>query len=317
MAGIFIFSENFELAYEILGKGSELADKLNMKLNVVIIGNKIKNKAREFFNYGADKVYVCDNEKLKDFYVEQYSKVFVDIAKKENPEIILIGSTKKGKEFASRVATKLETGLIPDCIDIQLNPENDVLFKRVVLGGNAIATEICKTAPKIATIPMRTFEKIELKKESKIIDIDIGIEEPRTKIIETQKIEKVGKNIEEANVIVAGGRGVEKKEDFKILDELAEVLNGQVGYTRPLVEDRKWFSEWIGLSGHNVKPNLYVAIGIAGVIQHTAGIRDSKIIVAINKDEEAPIFEYADYKVVGDLYEIVPELTENFKKLLR
>lgn len=317
MAGILVFSENKDLAYEILGKGRELANKLKMELNAVILGDGIKVQAPEFINFGADKVYVGDDEKLKNFNVEQYAKLLTDLAEKEKPDIILIGSTKRGKELASRLATKLETGCTPDCIDLVIDSENKVLFKRVVLGGNAIATQVCKITPQIATIPLRVFDKLEpSEKNGEIIDMEIDIKEPKTKIIDSKKIETEGKNIEEANIIISGGRGIDKKEDFKMLDELAKVLNGQVGYTRPLVEDRKWFTEWIGLSGHNVKPPLYIAVGIAGVIQHTAGMRDSKIIIAINTDEEAPIFEFADYKVIGDLYEIVPALTESFKKLL-
>lgn len=317
MSGIFIFSENMDLSLEIISKGRELADKLNKNLNVIILGNDIKKSAQNFINHGAEKVFVCDNENLNFFYIEQYSKVISELLKKEEPDIVLIGSTKKGKELASRIATFFETGCTPDTIAIDLDTENKVLYKRVVLGGNAIATQICKTSPQIATIPLRVFDKAEpIEREGEIIDIDLDIDDPKTKIVESKKTETEGLNIEEANIIIGCGRGIDKKEDFAIIDELAKTIKGQVGYTRPLVEDRKWFSEWIGLSGHNVKPNLYFAVGIAGVIQHTAGMRDSKIIVAINNDEEASIFEFADYKIVGDLYEIIPSLNESFKKLL-
>ena len=213
MAGILIFSENNDLAFEILGKGREIADKLEMEIGFVILGHEIKNDAQEFINYGADKVYIGDDEKLKDLIPEQYSKILFDLVEKIEPEIILIGSTKKGKEVASRLATKLEAGCTSDCIGLEIDSENRVLFKRVVLGGNAIATQICKTTPKIATIPLRTFEKTDpIDRSGETIDIDIEIEEPKTRIIESKKIEFTGKNIEEANIIIAGGRGIDKKK---------------------------------------------------------------------------------------------------------
>ena len=185
-------------------------------------------------------------------------------------------------------------------------------------GGNALATEICRVKPQIATIPPRVFQKLESKeRKGHVVKADVKLEEPRTEVVETREIEAMKVKIEEAKVIVAGGRGVEKKEDFRILEDLARILGGQVGNSRPLAEDRKWFTEWIGLSGHKVRPLLYVACGISGVIQHVAGIRDSQVIVAINKDAEAPILEVADYVVVGDLYEIVPVLSAVLRRLLK
>jgi len=167
-------------------------------------------------------------------------------------------------------------------------------------------------------VPPRAFEKLDYKeRKGEIIKVDVELEQPRTEVVEVKEIEAAKVKIEEAKVVVAGGRGVEKKEDFKILDELAEVLGGQVAYTRPLCEDRKWFTDWVGLSGNKIKPALYIGCGISGVIQHVAGIRDSQIIVAINKDPEAPIFEVADYMIEGDLYEIVPALSAALKKLLK
>jgi len=186
--------------------------------------------------------------------------------------------------LASRLATRLETGCVSDCTELWIDEKGGLLMNRVVYGGNAIATEICRVKPQIATVPPRTFDKLERKDvKGEVVKVDVEVEEPRTEIIETKEIEAVKVKLEEAKVIVACGRGVEKKEDIKIFEELAETLGGLVGYTRPLCEDRRWFTEWIGLSGHYVKPALYFACGISGVIQHIAGIRDSKIIVAINK----------------------------------
>ncbi|MDH5663699.1 MAG: electron transfer flavoprotein subunit alpha/FixB family protein, partial [Candidatus Bathyarchaeota archaeon] len=201
---------------------------------------------------------------------------------------------------------------------LSIDENKRLLMGRMVYGGNAVATHFSRAKPQIATVPPRAFEKLEYKeRKGEIIKVDVELEQPRTEVVEVKEIEAAKVKIEEAKVVVAGGRGVEKKEDFKILDELAEVLGGQVAYTRPLCEDRKWFTDWVGLSGNKIKPALYIGCGISGVIQHVAGIRDSQIIVAINKDPEAPIFEVADYMIEGDLYEIVPALSAALKKLLK
>ena len=241
------------------------------------------------------------------------------MVKEHKPEILLIGSTRRGRELAARLATRLNTGCVPNCNKLSLDEQGRLVTERVVYGGNASATQVFQTKPQIACVPPRTFEKPAPKdKKGEIIDANVSqLETPKTEIVEVKPIEAATVKIEEAKVVIVGGRGIEKKEDFQILENLAQVLGGQTGYTRPLAEDRKWFKgDWIGLSGHTIKPELYIGCGIAGVIQHVAGIRDSKIIVAINKDSEAPLFEIADYIVVGDLYEIVPALTAALKKLL-
>jgi len=315
--GVWVFSENKDLMLELLGKGRELADRLRGELAAVLLGCNIKNWAKELIGYGANKVYVVDHPLLKKFHAEPYASALTQLAQQYKPEILLIGSTRRGKELASRVATGLETGCVSDCTQLSIDEKGELLMSRVVYGGNAIATEVCRVKPQIAAVPPRAFEKPEYKEgKGEVIEAEVKLEEPRTEVVEVREIEAARVKIEEAKVVVAGGRGVQKKEDFQILEELAQVLGGQVGYTRPLAEDRKWFTEWIGLSGHKVKPALYIACGISGVIQHVAGIRDSQIIVGINKDPEAPIFEVADYVVVGDLYEVVPALSAALKKLL-
>jgi electron transfer flavoprotein alpha subunit len=192
-----------------------------------------------------------------------------------------------------------------------------LIGERITYGGNAVAKIGFKAKPQIATVPARAFEKAEPKdREGQVVKLDVKVEEPKTEVVETKPLETSSVRIEDASVIVSCGRGLGKKEDRVLLDELAMLLCGQVGCSRPLAEDRKWFGEWVGLSGHKVKPKLYIACGISGVIQHVAGIRDAKVIVAVNKDESAPIFEVADYGVVGDLYEILPALKEALKKQL-
>lgn len=316
--GVWVFSEDHRLMLELLGKGSEIASKLQTELTAVLIGKDIENRANELIRYGADKVHLVDSPLLEKFQAERYLGVLSDLALQYEPDIILIGSTRNGKEMASRLATRLKTGCVTDCIQLKVSDDKRLLMKRIVYGGNAVATVLCRTDPQISTVPPRVFEKIEAKeRDGQIVPLNAKIEEPKTEIVETKELEASDVNVEEAKVVIAGGRGLEKKEDVKLLNELAKVLGGQVGYTRPLAEDRKWFIHWIGLSGHTVRPELYIACGISGVIQHVAGIRDSRIIVAINKDEEAPIFEFADYVVVGDLYEIVPALSAALEKTLK
>lgn len=304
---------------ELIGKGSELANKLQTQLTAVMLGHDVKDQAKELIGYGAHKVIIVDDSQLKEFHVEPYLSALTQLTKQHKPELFLMGSTKRGKELAARLAARLNAGCVPDCLELEVDEQGRLLAERIVYGGNAIVTQVFRTKPQIVTIPRGKFEKTKYTEESKgeVVNVSsIQLEIPKTEIVEVKPIEIAETRIEEAEVIVGGGRGLEKKEDFKILEELAQILHGQVGYTRPLAEDRKWFTEWIGLSGHTIKPKLYIACGISGVIQHVAGIRDSKIIVAINKDPEAPIFEMADYIVVGDLYEIVPALSATLKKIL-
>ena len=314
--GVWVFSENKDLMLELLGKGSELANKLQTELTAALLGYEVSDQAEELIAHGADKVYLVDHPYLKNLHADSYTAALTRLVNQYKPEILLIGSTRRGREVASRLATRLETGCVSDCTELWIDEKGRLLMNRVVYGGNAVATEIFRTKPQIATVPPRTFEKLDRKeRKGEVVKVDVKVEEPRTEIVEMKEIEAAKVRLEEAKAIVACGRGIENKEDVRIVEELAEVLGGLVGYTRPLCEDRKWYTEWIGLSGHKVKPDLYIACGISGVIQHIAGIRDSKIIVAINKDPEAPIFEIADYIIVGDIYEVVPALTTALKKL--
>ena len=315
--GILVFSEKYDLMLEMLGKGREIADKLQTSLAAVLMGFNVQEKVDEVIKYGADKVYLVDNQALAHFQIEAYLSVLHNLAVNYKPEIILIGSTRNGKPLAARLATRLEAGCVPDCNRLSVDDERRLVGERITYGGNATAKIAFKAKPQIATVPARAFEKPEPKDHSgQLVKLDVKIEESRTEIVETKPLETSNVRIEDANVIISCGRGLGKKEDRALLDELATVLCGQVGCSRPLAEDRRWFTEWVGLSGHKVKPKLYIACGISGVIQHVAGIRDAKVIVAINKDEQAPIFEVADYGVVGNLYEILPALKEALKKQL-
>ena len=315
--GVWVFSEKHDLALEMLGKGREIADELQTELAAVLIGHGVQEKADELIRYGADKVYLVDNPALEHFQVEAYLSIFHNLAVNYKPEIILIGSTRNGKPLAARLATRLEAGCVPDCARLSVDEHGRLVGERITYGGNAAAKITFKTKPQIATVPARAFEKPEPKdRNGQLIRLDVEVEESKTEVVETKPLETSSVRIEDADVIISCGRGLGKKEDKALLEELATVLCGQVGCSRPLAEDRKWFTEWVGLSGHKVKPKLYIACGISGVIQHVAGIRDAKVIVAINKDENAPIFEVADYGVVGNLYEILPALKEALKNQL-
>jgi electron transfer flavoprotein alpha subunit len=317
--GVWVFSESYELILELLSKGKELADKMQTRLTALLLGSDIQGQARQLIQHGADKVLAVDNPRLKDFHAELYLSAIASLVKQHAPGIILVASTRTGKELAARLATRLETGCVPDCIKLDLNDQGNLIAERVVYGGSAVAKIIFRAKPQIATIPPGTFEKPPPNADTagQIVSVEVQFEEPKTEVAEAVQIEASRLKIEEAQTVICGGRGVEKKEDFKMLDELAKLIGGQTGNTRPLSEDRKWFSEWVGLSGHKIRPELYVGCGVSGVIQHVAGIRDSKVIVAINKDPEAPLCEVADYVVVGNLYEIVPALIEALKRELK
>lgn len=316
--GVWVFSEAYDLTLEMLGKGRELADTLQTELAAIVIGNNMQEKANELVKYGADEVYLIDNPALERFQAEAYLGIIQNLAANYHPEILLIGSTRNGKPLAARLATRLDAGCVPDCTRLSVDENRRLIGERITYGGNAIAKVTFKSTPQIATVPSRAFEKPEKKdRTGQVMKLDFKIEQPKTEVMERKPLEISSVRIEEAQYIVSGGRGLEKKDDIVLLEDLAKVLNGQVGCSRPLVEDRKWFTDWIGLSGHKVKPKLYIACGVSGVIQHVAGIRDSKIIVAINKDAEAPIFEVADYGVVGDLYQVVPALKDALKKMLQ
>jgi electron transfer flavoprotein alpha subunit len=316
--GIWAFSEAYDLTLEMLGKAKELANKLQTEVAAVLLGNNMQEKGNDLIKYGADKVYLVDDPALERFQAEPYLSVIHNLAANYRPEIIMVGSSRNGKPLAARLATRLDAGCVPDCIGLSVNDSRRLICDRIAYGGNAVARVAFRSKPQIVTVPARAFERPNpQERRGEVVKLSVKIESPKVEVVERKPLETSSVRVEEAEVIVSCGRGLEKKDDLALLEDLAEVLGGQVGCSRPLVEDRKWFSDWIGLSGHKVKPKLYIASGVSGVIQHVAGIRDSKVIVAINKDPEAPIFEIADYGVVGNLYEVLPALKEALKKQLQ
>ncbi|UCG36751.1 MAG: electron transfer flavoprotein subunit alpha/FixB family protein [Candidatus Bathyarchaeota archaeon] len=315
--GVWVFSENYELMLELLAGGRPLAASLKTELAAILMGSQLNDRATELVRHGADKVYSMDNPDLKDCHTERCLSLLAKLAIEHKPEIILIGSTKSGKELASRLAARLETGCTPDCVQLDINGQGTLTTKRVVYSGNAVVTATYLKKPQIAAVLPRAFEKPEpTERKGHVVTVDVKIEKSAVEIVEINEIRAAEVKIEEAKIVICGGRGIDKKEDFQPLIELANLLGGQVGNTRPLAEDRKWFTEWIGLSGKKIRPALYMGCGISGMIQHVAGMRDSQVVVAINKDPEAAIFEVADYVVVGNLYEIVPAIAEQLRKQL-
>jgi len=321
---VLVFAEQedgviHQVSFEILGKGRELADRLGVRLNAVLLGWRIGNKASELIYRGADNVFLYEHPSLQDFDVIRYGRNIVKLVKETSPDIFLIGATRIGRALAPRIAAALRTGLTADCIDLDLDSDGNLVQIRPAFSGNIMAQIRTKTRPQMATVRYRVMQMNERDtlRKGKIIKKKVEVvEETGMKILEKIKADEV--NLSEAEVIVSGGRGLKKPEDFKLLQELAEVLGGVVGSSRPLV-DAGWISKdhQVGFSGNTVKPKVYIACGISGSPQHLFGMRDSDVIIAINKDPTAPIFNVSDYGIIGDLYEVVPLLIREIKKTLR
>jgi electron transfer flavoprotein alpha subunit len=317
---VLVYSDDKKITLELLSKGKELTKELGKKLTAVIIGKDGDALAKEYISHGADIVFIVETE-LEHFKAEEYAGFLEKIIKEKNSETVLIGSNKNGKELASRLAGKLNTGCIIDCINLFIKNKK-LTVERVVYSGNAIAEQQFNSKPEIVTIPPKVFNPLQVDPNHKgeIVKKKFDAEKYNSKIMKIQEMKAGDVNVEEAEIIVSCGRGFKNKDDIKLVNELAYALKGKtVGCSRPIAADLKWLSEdhWIGLSGHKVKPKLYIAAGISGQIQHIAGMRDSGIIVAINKDPEALIFKSADYGIVGDLYEVLPKLTNAVKEKLR
>ncbi len=310
MAEILVFSEKDEIAFELLSKGRELKEGLGLGLAAALLGQEVEGRSSRYFSYGAEKVYLGDSALLADFYVETYAQALQRVA--EEAQVLLLGSTKRGKELASRVAQRLGAGCITDAIDLRLEGDG-LVADRYTLGGNTVASQVIKTERKVIAVMPRTFEALPLEAgEGQTVRLDLELPAPRVRVVERRAKEGEAVNIEEAEALVCIGRGLGAEEDLEMIWELAAALGAEVGCTKSPASDYGWLSEEriVGLSGKKASPRLYVGIGISGQIQHTVGILGSRIIVAINKDPQAPIFKISDYGIVGDLYEVVPRLTE-------
>ena len=334
--GVYVFAQQVDnvldgVAFELLGKGKDLAKDLNTDVTAVLIGSGVKDLADQLAVYGADKVIVVDDPELKEYRTEPYAHALASVIDKYKPEIMLVGATAIGRDLGPTVSTRVKTGLTADCTvleigDFPLNAapdqeqsHNQLLMTRPAFGGNTIATIACPyNRPQMATVRPGVMQKIAPIEGAKanIEEFNPGFT-PDSRYVEILNVVKAVKNtanIMEAKVLVSGGRGVGSKENFKLLEELAEVLGGTVSCSRAVVENG-WQPQdlQVGQTGKTVRPQIYFAIGISGAIQHVAGMEDSDLIVAINKDEDAPIFDVADYGLVGDLNKIVPALTAALK----
>ena len=335
--GVFVFAQQVDnklngIALELVGKGKDLAKDLGTEVTAVLIGSDVMSLTKELAEYGADRIIVVDDPELKEYRTEPYAHALAEVIKKYKPEIMLVGATAIGRDLGPRVSARIHTGLTADCTqleigDFPINPipgreqlHNQLLMTRPAFGGNTIATIACPNfRPQMATVRPGVMQKADRVEGAQAVieEFNPGFV-PNNKYVEILDIVKAVSDVEDimdAKILVSGGRGVGSAENFKLLDDLAEALGGTVSCSRAVV-DAGWKSKdlQVGQTGKTVRPHVYFAIGISGAIQHLAGMEESDIIIAINKDETAPIFDVADYGIVGDLNKILPALTEKIKE---
>jgi len=306
-------------AYEVATAGRKIADDLGAEVTALVFGKDISAMAAELNAYGVDKILVSENDLFDNYAPEGFVKVILETIGNLNPEVVLFGATSQGKDLAPRVASKLGVGLASDCTGLRVE-NGKLIAKRPVYAGKAFIELAFKANPQIATLRPKAFTA-EVKEKGKAapvekVSVSVDASEIKTTVKEFQETGGGKIELTEADIIVSGGRGMKGPENFKMLEELADLLGAAVGASRAAV-DAGWrpHSDQVGQTGKTVSPNLYIAVGISGAIQHLAGMGSSKVIVAINKDPEAPIFQKADYGIVADLFDIVPALIEEVKKL--
>jgi len=310
------------VSWELLGKGKELAGKLNSKLGAVVLGaDNIEKQTTEIEKRGADLIYLVKNPKLAHYQDEPYANILINLIEKYKPEVFLCGATTLGRSLISKVAIKLNTGLTADCTGLDIDQKDKILLQtRPAFGGNIMATIITPNhRPQMATVRHKVMKEAEVHpgNKAKIIEEKYGEEilKSRTTLVDIVKEIEETINLSEADIIVSGGRGMKEAKNFELLKELALVLGGAVGASRSAI-DAGWlpYSHQVGQTGKTVCPKVYIACGISGQIQHLIGMQSSKTIIAINKDPDAPIFKVANYGIVGDLFEVVPALTKKLKQ---
>ncbi len=327
--GVWVFAEQKKgkiqsVAFELVGKARELADKLNTHVGAVLIGHGMDIAAQELICSGADTVYVVDAPQVANYLDEAYTTILTELIAKYKPEIVLSGATIIGRSLISRVAIKMHCGLTADCTGLDIDPDRKILLQtRPAFGGNIMATIVSPNyRPQMATVRHKVFTQPGMNKQrkGKVVKETFPVDKlvSRTTLLDVVEEVESLVNIAEADIIVSGGRALGNHENFKMLEELAQVLGGAVGAARAAV-DSGWmpYSHQVGQTGRTVAPKLYIACGISGQIQHLVGMQSSKVIVAINKDPDAPIFKVATYGIVGDVFEIVPALTKKLKEALK
>lgn len=324
-SGVWTFAEQRDgkltrVARQLVGKARQLADILGVRVETVLLGHDIANLAQELIQCGADNVYLIDHPLLENYQTDLYTKAIYDLTIEKKPEVFIFGATHTGRDLAPRLAQRITTGLTADCTELTIDEVERLLLQtRPAFGGNIMATITCKNhRPQVATVRPGVFREPEKDptRKGNVINITPEISESNilTHLVKFLKLEKKIVKLEEAEVIVSGGRGLKKPESFSLIQELADLLGGEVGASRAAV-DAGWISKdhQVGQTGKTVSPKLYIACGISGAIQHRAGMQTSETIVAINKDPEAPIFKIADIGIVGDLFKVVPELISVLK----
>jgi len=325
--GVWVWVEQFEgratdISWEMMGQGRRLANTLGTTLTACVLGDGVEDIAREAITYGADRVFLADHPSLGTFRTEPYSTVLLALVREHRPEVFLFGASSRGRDLAGSLATPLHTGLTADCTGLEIDTEKRLLVQtRPAYGGNIMATIVTPNhRPQMATVRHRVFEVPEpdASRQGQIVPVSVSLDEDHiaTKVVEF--IHESGElNLADARIIVSGGAGVGGPEGFEPLRELARVLDGALGASRSAV-DQGWipYAHQVGQTGRTVRPDLYIACGISGAIQHLAGMSTAKVIVAINTDPEAPIFDVATYGIVGDYAQVVPALMEEFRRRL-
>ena len=324
--GVLVYIEQRDgeiqkVSLELLGKGKELAEKLGEKLSAVVLGHNIKALADELIYHGAEKVITVDHEVLKNFANEPYTKALTAVINNEKPAIVLVGATSIGRDIAPRVSARIHTGLTADCTSLDIDDETrNLMMTRPAFGGNIMATIICPDhRPQMSTVRPGVMLKLERNTSNTgdVIDFDadLNAHDLNVEVLEIVKEDHKKVNIEDAKVLVSAGRGIGSKENMSPLYDLADELKGEVSGSRAVI-DNAWLDKdrQVGQTGKTVRPDLYFACGISGAIQHIAGMEESELIIAINKNPDAPIFEVADLGIVGDVAKVLPLLTEELKK---
>lgn len=321
---VYIEQRNKEVqkvSIELLGKGREIADKLGEKLSAVVVGHNVKELAQELIYYGAEKVIVVDDKILENFATEPYTKALTAVINEEKPEVVLVGATSIGRDLAPRVSARIHTGLTADCTSLDIEEETrNLLMTRPAFGGNIMATIVCPDhRPQMSTVRPGVMVKPnrDTNNTGEIIEFDAGLvaEDLNIEILEIVKEDKKKANIEDANVLISAGRGMGSKENLASLYDLAKELKGEVSGSRAVI-DNGWLDKerQVGQTGKTVRPDLYFACGISGAIQHVAGMEESELIIAINKNPDATIFEVADVGIVGDASKIIPLVADEIRK---
>lgn len=326
--GVYVFAQQVDgkitgVSYELIGKGKDLAADLGTEVTAVLIGSNVSGLADKLAAYGADKVIVVDQPEFEVYKTEEYTQAMYDVIQTYKPDIVLYGATAIGRDLAPRVSSRVHTGLTADCTKLEIDGESKLLrMTRPAFGGNIMATILCPNhRPQQATVRPGVMQKIEpdYTKKANVINhkVEIVPNECMVEILEVIKKVSDKVDIQDAKILISGGRGMGGPENFKILYDLAEVIGGEVSSSRACV-DAGWTEKdmQVGQTGKTVRPKLYMACGISGAIQHLAGMEESEVIVAINKDEYAPIFDVADFGIVGDLHKIIPVFTEKLKEYL-